>query len=195
MTTASARTPWGYEISLRDGSTALPPLMSVDELQTALGRSYTTNKVSWALAAVSAAIRDWCGWHVFPRASCEVVGTGDGRLMMLPAIGDVEVDSVSVSGETLDPSSYEWDGRGAVRLMHGAFPDRWRSVDVAYVAGLDSAVAIQATVVNTAANYLAMTPGVRSETLGDQSVQYMGAGVYLTEQDKSALARYKLWEA
>lgn len=195
MTTASARTPWGYEISLRDGSTALPPLMSVDELQTALGRSYTTNKVSWALAAVSAAIRDWCGWHVFPRASCEVVGTGDGRLMMLPAIGDVEVDSVSVSGVPLDPSAYEWDERGIVRLLGGTFPDRWRSVTVDYTAGLDSALAIQTAVTNTAANFLAMTPGVRSETLGDQSVQYMGAGVYLTDADKAVLARYRIWEA
>ncbi len=195
MTTASARTPWGYEISLRDGSTALPPLMSVDELQTALGRSYTTNKVSWALAAVSAAIRDWCGWHVFPRVSCERVGTGYGRIMALPAIGDVDVSSVTVSGATLDPSAYEWDERGIVRLLGGTFPDRWRSVTVDYTAGLDSALAIQTAVTNTAANFLAMTPGVRSETLGDQSVQYMGAGVYLTDADKAVLARYRIWEA
>ena len=40
-----------------------------------------------------------------------------------------------------------------------------------------------------------MTPGVRSETLGDQSVQYMGAGVYLTDADKAVLARYRIWEA
>lgn len=195
MATASVRTPWGYTVALADGSTALPPLMTVSELQVALGRAYSSEKAAWALDAVSAAIRDWCGWHVFPRLACERVGTGDGRIMVIPAIGDVDVSSVTVSGVTLDPSAYEWDERGIVRLVSGTFPDRWRSVTVDYTAGLESALAIQTAVTNTAANFLAMTPGVKSETLGDQSVQYMGAGVYLTEPDKAALARYRLWEA
>lgn len=195
MATASVRTRWGYSVALTDGSTALPPLMTVSELQVALGRAYSSEKAAWALDAVSAAIRDWCGWHVYPRLACERTGTGDGRLMLLPAIGDVEVSSVTVSGTTLDPSLYEWDERGAVRLVSGEFPDRWRSVTVDYVAGLDGAAAIQSAVVNTAANFLAMTPGVKSETLGDQSVQYMGAGVYLADSDKGALSHYRLWEA
>lgn len=195
MATESVSTPWGYSVALSDGSTALPPLMTVSELQVALGRAYSATKAAWALDVVSAAIRDWCGWHVYPRLACERTGTGDGALMMLPAIGDVDVSSVAVSGSTLDPSLYEWDERGAVHLVSGTFPERWRSVTVAYTAGLGSDAAIQATVANTAANFLAMTPGVKSETLGDQSVQYMGAGVYLTESDKAALARYRLWEA
>lgn len=197
MDTPQIRTPWGYGV-VTEGTeshdlSGLPPLMEVDELQAAIGSAYSTQRLGWALSAVSASIRDWCRWHVYPSLECVKVGGGDGRTMEIPAVDDIEILSVSVLGTTLDPSDYEWDGRGIVRLRRGTFPDRWRSVEVRYRAGISYAGGLQGAVVNTCANFLAMTPGIKAESLGDQSVTYMGSGVYLTDMDRATLAPYRLF--
>lgn len=182
------RTPWGYEV---EG--ALPPLMTAAEFSTATGGqlSATTETVEWALAAYSAAIRAHCGWHVAPSLACVATLDG-GRVLRLPAMAVSGVSSVTVGTLEADPSSYEWSASGLVRLVRPCAAARagWRSVRVAYTAGLDSAYDLSATLVALVSEFLVAHPGISSQTAGGTQVGYsVNVGV---RSHGAELAPYRL---
>lgn len=185
-------TPWGYEVE------ELSSIISVEEFRALCpGMSSTDAEVQAALDAVSSAVRDWCGWHVSPSLECSYMGNGEGRLLVLPAMGVTSVDSLFVNGESPE---YEWTAAGMVRLKSGRFPDSWRSVECAYTAGFDSG-AIGQVVAQIASNALAAAPGVANERAGNVSITYnqtgagITGGVSLLPRDYSILAPYKLVRA
>ena len=64
-------TPWGYDVQ------ELPPILEVGQLRTLMpALSSTDETLEAVLANVSAAVRDWCGWHVSPSLDCTLVGNG-----------------------------------------------------------------------------------------------------------------------
>ena len=168
---------------------ALVPNLSADDEQ-----------LEAVLGGVSAAIRNWCGWHVAPSLSCTFVGHGEGRLLMLPAMGVTKVDSLKIGGSTVDAASYEWTAAGMVRLCGDAFPDAWRSVECAYDAGF-TAAAIGQVVAQVASNALVAAPGVREEHAGQVGITYnqtgsgISGGVSILGRDAELLAPYKLARA
>ncbi|WP_278591448.1 hypothetical protein [Olsenella uli] len=182
------RTPWCY-----DADGAVPPLMTPAEFVAATGGQFaaTTETVSWALDAYSAAMRALCGWHVAPSVRCEFVGDG-GRVLRLPAMAVSEVASVSVGGEAIDPVCYEWTPEGLVRFVRpcAAIRAGWHAVRVAYVAGHDSAADLQATLVALVSEFLVSHPGISSQTAGGTQVGYSASvGV---RSHASELAPYRL---
>lgn len=184
----TTRTPWGYEV---DGE--VPPIMTAAEFATATGGrlSATTETVEWALSAYSAAIRAHCGWHVAPSLACVATLDG-GRVLRLPAMAVSAVSSVSVGTLEADPSSYEWSSSGLVRLVRPCAAARagWRSVRVAYTAGLDSAPDLSAALVALVSEFLVAHPGISSQTAGGTSVGYsLSVGV---RSHASELAPYRL---
>ena len=186
------QTPWGYTVS------ELPPLMTANELMVeAPNLSSTTDAIAQVLASASFAVRDWCGWHISPSLECVYTGHGEGRLLMLPAMGVTSVRSVTVDGE---PVEFEWTASGMVRLVNGTFPDRWRSVVVTYTAGFDDSAVSQA-VAQIALNALTASPGVREEHAGQVGITYnatgsgVSGGVALLERDRAMLAPYRLIRA
>jgi len=190
---AAVVTPWGYTVE------ELPPIISVAEFRVLCqGLSSTVTQLEAVLSAVSAAIRDHCGWHVAPSLECAYTGHGDGELLMLPAMGVTSVDSLSVNGETV--TDYEWTAAGMVRLVSSTFPDSWRSVECAYTAGF-AASSIGQVAAQIASNVLVAAPGVASERAGNVSVTYnqtgagITGGVSLLDRDKELLAPYKLARA
>jgi hypothetical protein len=119
---------------------------------------------------------------------------------------------------TLDPTTYLFDpDSGEVRygsagLGDGWFPDApfldwypfwgtggWQSVRVVYQAGyatIPPAVAGRClAVINRAAAGLAMSPAIRSKTLGNASLTFAdaAASMTLTDDDRKILSRYKVW--
>ena len=187
------RTPWGYDVD------ALPPLLTLAEFKALCpGFSSTDMQIQSTLDDVSAAIRDWCGWHVSPTLECTFTGEGEGRLLVLPAMGVTAVSSLTISGEAL--TGYEWTAAGMVRLKTSAFPDVWRSVECVYTAGF-TAGAIGQVVAQIASNALAAAPGVASERAGNVSINYnqtgagITGGVSLLPRDYDLLAPYKLARA
>lgn len=186
-------TPWGYGAEVEgDG---LPPLISSDEFRSLCpGLASDGARVEAALAAVSAAVRDWCGWHVAPTLTCTYTGEGEGRLLVLPALGVASVGSLKVRGADVP---FEHKGNGLVRLRAGSFPDEWGSVECTYRAGFSSA-AVGAVVAQVAANFLASAPGVAEEHAGSVGVTYnktgdgITGGVSLLGRDLALLAPYRL---
>lgn len=186
-------TDWGYSV---DG---LSQIVTVEEYRELCpGLSSTDLQLGMALNAISAAIRNHCGWHVAPVFDCEFIGEGEGRTLVLPSMSVQSVDSLEVCDEPVE--EYEWTPSGMVRLKSGAFPDAWRSVKCTYKAGY-STDAIAQVVMQIASNALTASPGVVSERVGDVSVTYNQTGVGITggvsllPRDIEMLAPYKLARA
>jgi len=195
MTCANA-TPWGYTV---DG--ALPPLLGVAEFHRLVPNiSSSDARIEDMLDGISQALRDWCGWHIGPALDCVYTGDGEGRLLMLPAMGVTAVSSLKIDGETVDPGYYEWTSAGMVRLKHGRFPDSWRSVECAYTAGFPLGAVAQVAA-QVASNALVAAPGVREEHAGAVGISYnetgsgITGGVSMLERDLSLLAPYRLVRA
>lgn len=187
------QTPWDYVIE------SLPSMITVEEFELLCpGLSSTDAEIQEMLDVVSSAIRDWCGWHVSPSLDCAYTGEGEGRLLVLPAMGVTEVTSLEIDGAAT--SEYEWTAAGMVRLKSGAFPDAWRSVECYYTAGF-SAGAIGQVVAQIASNALAASPGVANERAGNVTITYnqtgagITGGVSLLPRDYALLAPYKLARA
>ena len=189
----TVETPWGYSVS------SLDSLISVAEFRALCPNlSSTDSQIEAVLSAVSGAIRDYCGWHVSPSIQCTFTGTGEGRLLMLPAMGVRSVESLKVGGSEV--ADFEWLSSGMVRLSYGHFPDSWRSVTCVYTAGFD-AVSIAQVVAQISANALVAAPGVANERAGNVSITYnqtgtgITGGVSLLARDYALLAPYVLKRA
>ena len=185
-------TNWGYTVE------ALPPIIGVQELRAiAPNLSATDARLSEVLNSVSAAVRDFCGWHVAPSLECTYTGHGEGPLLMLPAMGVTAVTSLKVLGEEV--TGYEWTAAGMVRLR-GGFPCSWRSAVCTYTAGF-STTAVGQVVAQIALNALVASPGVREEHAGQVGITYnatgsgISGGVSILGRDRELLAPYKLARA
>ncbi len=189
----TVQTPWGYTVD------TLSSIITVEKFKTLCpGLSSTDAEIQAALNSVSSAIRDYCGWHVAPTLTCTFTGDGEGRLLMLPAMGITGVTSLTVNGEAV--TDYEWTGAGMVRLKSAVFPDSWRSVECVYSAGFSSD-SIGQVVAQIASNALVAAPGVANERAGNVSITYnstgngITGGVSLLPRDYDLLAPYRLAKA
>lgn len=191
----TVQTPWSYTVE------ELPPLISLDDFRTiAPNLSATDEQVAQVLGSVSQAIRDICGWHVGPSLECSFTGEGEGRLLMLPAMGVTAVSSLAVGGVEIDPADFEWTAAGMVRLKGACFPEDWRSAECTYTAGF-STESLAQIAAQIASNSIAASPGVREEHAGSVGITYnetgagITGGVSVLPRDLALLAPYRLSRA
>lgn len=192
-------TPYGYDIILSEGAD-MPDLVTPEQIALASnGRiASTDSRLSWACEAVSAAIRDYCSWHVAPNLSCVIRTEVSTRVIMLPAKLVTSIESVEVGNDTV--TDYEWRRAGAIRL--GCAParrGRWGAYEVSYHAGFDTSVSpLSQIAAQVALNNLMAAPGVRNESVGQVSLSYnqltegVSGGVQLLDRDKDLLKQYRL---
>lgn len=196
-------TPWGYWVECEGGK--LPPLITPAQLDAATGGRFgwCTPGVDAVLDAVSAAIRDACGWHVSPPLPVVELTQGPGRMLALRSLMVTGVESVSECGAELDEGQYEWRMDGALRrACWRSWPGAYRSVEVRYTSGIPSemAPALAAVASQLASNALAAPAGVRSEQAGNVSISYnqtasgVSGGVRLLDSDLAMLRPYMLGE-
>lgn len=191
------RTPWGYSVD----EDAVPPLLSAEDYATMTGtQPEDVERVEAVLAAASAAVRGFCGWHVAPVLTCVARVTGDGRMLSLPTVALEGVTSIEIDGGSISTDLVEWLDSGLVRLKCGHWPHSWGGVTVTYEGGVDLAQCpdLGAVVAQVAANAMAGAPGVQSERAGEVSVTYnatsygVAGGVTLLARDKAMLEPYRL---
>lgn len=191
-------TPWGYEI---DGT--LPPLIDRDTFDAHTNGAWANDgRAESAILAASAALRNFCGWHVAPAAACRaVLDTEGARSLFLPTRILTGVTSVTVHGAEV--TDYEWAALGQV-LLHSRPTPGLRAVTVDYTAGLASTDDLAALVAGMAARTLALSPrsyGVVSESAGGVSITraqgaaYSLVAVTLTDGERDALMPYKVVRA
>lgn len=160
-------TNWGYEID----SESLPDMLTVEEFNAATGNRYAAQDVEGQIHAAQSAIRDWCGWHVYPELSCTF--TDDSlprkRVIQLPAthvsaVGSATVDGVEVSSKA--------KRNGLVRLDVPTCTDEWETIEVTYTAGVQDASVIKDLIIHRVVHAFAVPAGVQSETAGGVSITY-----------------------
>lgn len=156
------QTPWGYSVA------ELPPIMGAAEFAELTGREGADAQL--ALDAVSAVIRDYCGWHVAPALDCEGDLTADGALLRVPSMA-VSALAVSVGGSALEENEYEWRADGLARVKRGEFPSGWGAVHATWTAGT-SAPQLRQLVLGLASGVMDAPKGVSSETAGGVSVAW-----------------------
>lgn len=189
-------TPWGYSVE------SLPPLLTADQFNAITGGRYAGDeRLDAAIAAASAAIRAWCGWHVAPILTCEYVCDGQRGDIWLPCAGLRSVDSVEFAGAAQEVLGFNRLGR--VRTA-SAQPCGLGNVSVTYSAGydVDAAPDLADVVAQRVVAAVAMTAyGIASESAGGVSISYStaaqadaGAG-YVPESARAALMPYRLVSA
>ncbi|QDH47612.1 head-to-tail adaptor [Gordonia phage Madeline] len=83
----------------------------------------------------TAAIRDYCGWHIAPSKSDVVTLDHLGRrVLQVPSLYVTAVTSV-VDADNRPISDYEWSQNGSLRRVPG-WPKGYRSVTVLFTHGL-----------------------------------------------------------
>ena len=67
-------TNWGYEIL----SEELPSIITLEEFNAmTLGKYSNDQRAQYALSAITASIRNYCGWHVSGNVECSVTYSFD----------------------------------------------------------------------------------------------------------------------
>lgn len=199
-------TTWGYTV---DGIDVLPNILETDGYNVFTANKYSGDGRSAAnLRAASAAVRNFCGWHVFPSLACTFSSTFfDKRvsripyciMVQLPATYVTEVSSVSIDGK--DVTSYVIDPDGLLRIRYGCLQlEPWTPIVVKYQAGitLQMAAAIQELVAHRVTHALASSNGVQSEAVGGVSITYNATwtnnarATALADDNKEVLSPYRL---
>ena len=175
----SILTTWGYSMTDVD---EVPGMMTLSEFNSVTAEKYLADsRVEPDIKAATAAIRNYCGWHVYPSQACELnttlydkaVTISDRVLMIqLPA--------------TFVPS---WS-----RLK------LWTPVVVRYTAGIPEGAAdgLKELIAHRVTHALASSEGVQSETAGGVSVTYNANWINnsrataLADDNKEVLSPYRL---
>lgn len=191
-------TPWGYEMA------TLTPIVSVASFNTMTGSVYATNpRVETALLAASQAIRNRCGWHISPSATCTAYPNGGSNMLRLPAGYISGITSITEDGAVIQATDYEWRRDGLVRRKEHMWTPNWNGLTVVYTAGYDANAAPDLTEAVRAITegVLSVAAGVSSESADGVTISYassassianalVGSGAYDT-----MLAPYKVVNA
>lgn len=196
----SLMTNWGYSIA---DISYLPGMLSSDDFETLTARKYAGDvRIPSMISAAQAAIRNYCGWHVFPSLSCifEADSISTGRVIQLPARFVSSVESVTFNGEELAEDSYHLKPNGLL-FFDRKFPGcSWGDITVKYTAGVPEGLmdAIKELIAHRVTHALAQSYGVQSEAAGGVSITYNATwtnnarATALPSDNKEVLAPYRL---
>lgn len=200
-------TIWGYTITDAD---ELEPMLSEVDFNTLTANKYAGDaRIAPNLKAACAAIRNWCGWHVYPAQACtmtERLLAGNGRvkrvgsdlLIQLPATFVSVPASVTIDGAPFD--DYDIEPNGILRLFDVGPMGRKAQVTVTYTAGLSDGMmdGIKELIAGRVNHALAQPYGVQSESAGGVSVTYSASWAAsasasaLPDDNKDVLAPFRV---
>lgn len=207
----SLLTTWGYTITDAD---ALADMLSAEEFNVMTANKYAGDvRIPDNIKAACMAIRNYCGWHVYPQQACsfsERLLMGNGRikragadfLIQLPAAYITGVSSVEIDGEAW--TDYALETNGLLRLFDVCPHKITRKTEVLvrYTAGLPDGLmnAIQELIAHRVTHALVSPAGVQAESAGGVSVTYSANWINsarataLADDNKEVLAPYRLLE-
>ena len=208
-------TNWGYTLTDAD---SLTELLTDTEYDHLTGSRYSEDeRIMPNIRAASSAIRNYCGWHIYPSLACEWSGRLGGvspnisanhtrrgweLLIQLPAKFVSAVKSVAIAGEELDSGKYFVE-RNGILTVHGISPAAYQDYDsivVRYTAGLPSDLmdGIRELAAHRVTHALASSNGITSEAAGGVSVTYntnwvnSARATALPDDNKEVLGPYRL---
>lgn len=177
----SLMTNWGYTLT---GLDALPDMLEVSDFNYFTANKYASDmRTEVNIKAAGTAIRNYCGWHVFPSETCKIKTTFydkrvtevfGGILIQLPASYVSKVTSITI-GET-EHTSFVLEPNGILRLYDVNWCGLYKHTPIVieYEAGLpeDLMDALKELIAHRVVHALSSTAGVQSETAGGVSITY-----------------------
>ena len=175
------QTQWGYTITDAD---ALTPMLTEADFNAMTANKYAGDaRIPPALAAACAAVRNFCGWHVYPAQSCtltERILMGNGRvkrsgpdlLIQLPAAFVSAVTSVTL--DDVAHEDFDLAPNGILTLFDVRFTTRRTRISAAYTAGIPAGMmdGLKDLIAGRVTHALAQPYGVQSESAGGVSITY-----------------------
>jgi hypothetical protein len=150
------------------------------------------------LAAAEAAVRKYCGWHIAPVITQDLVLDGSGTAsLFIKSLRVVDITAAECDGVTLDPATLEWSEAGFVRASC-RWPDKLRAVKLTVRHGFDEAPDVVAIVRAIAARASASPTGVVREQAGAVSLSMsltapgVSGGVVLMDHERRMLDNYRI---
>jgi hypothetical protein len=151
-----------------------------------------------ARAQAEAEVRAYCGWHIFPAKTEDLVVDGShATVQMLPTLRLTAVHGVEVDGTAVDLGTVEWSVAGFLR-RDAAWTSRLRGVVVSVTHGYDAwppdveavltRMAAQAVETSDASQLLAQVGQVRY-AVGPDGLRNVGL---MSTADAWVLDRYRL---
>ena len=204
----SIMTTWGYKLT---GVDAVPGMMTLTEFNAITANKYLSDeRAEPDIKAATSAIRNYCGWHVFPSLACELdttlfdkaVSITDRMLMIqLPATFVSSVESINIDGVEYD-ETYVLMPNGILRVygISWSHMRSWSPIVIKYTAGLPEGAAdgIKELIAHRVTHALESSGGVQSETAGGVSITYNASWINgsrataLADDNKEVLNPYRL---
>lgn len=148
--------------------------------------------------AAEAAVRAYCGWHIAPVITQEIILDGFGtESLFLPTLKLLSIDAVHIGGIEYSPADLEWTENGFARLP-GGWPDRLRSIKLTITHGHDVAPDVAAVVRAVADRDRNSPGGIVREQAGAMSLQFsntaagVAGGIVVMAHEREQLEPYKL---
>ena len=201
------QTIWGYTITDAD---SLAEMLTVEEFNNITANKYVGDaRIEPNIDAACAAIRNYCGWHVYPAQACSMTErllAGNGRvkragadiLIQLPATFVSTPVTVTIDGVPFD--DFDLAPNGILRLFDVGWMTRRTQITVTYTAGLSAGMmdSIKELIAHRVTHALASSAGVQSESAGGVSVTYSANWINsarstaLPDDNKEVLAPYRV---
>ena len=200
-------TTWGYTLTEAD---TLTPILTLAEFNAMTANKYAGDvRIEPNINAACAAIRNYCGWHVYPDLACEmterilhgngrVKRTGPDLLIQLPATFVTAVTSVTLDGIPFD--DFDLQPNGILRLFDVAPTGRKTQIVAQYTAGLPDGLldGLKELIAGRVAHALAQPYGVQSESAGGVSITYSAtwaasaSATALPDDNRATLDAYRV---
>lgn len=201
------QTIWGYAIT---DAESLAEMLTVEEFNNITANKYAGDaRIEPNIAAACAAIRNYCGWHVYPALDCSMTErllAGNGRvkrtgadiLIQLPATFVSASVTVTIDGVPFD--DYDLAPNGILRLFDVGWMTRRTQIAVTYTAGISDGMmdGIKELIAGRVNHALAQPYGVQSESAGGVSVTYSASWAAaasasaLPDDNRETLAPFKV---
>lgn len=215
----SLLTNWGYFIAEEESGeelTVMDPLLTVEEFDDFTAGKYTGDeRIEPNIKAASSAIRNYCGWHIYPSYQCEfnttlydraVTRIGGDLLIQLPAKYVSHVDSITLGDTTYtedtDGAHFVIMPNGVIRVfganLIGVPP--YMPIIICYQAGVPDGLmdGLKELVAHRVTHALASSGGIQSETAGGVSITYSAnwtntaRSTALADDNKEVIEPYRL---
>lgn len=204
----SILTTWGYSLADAD---IVPDMMTLAEFNDFTANKYILDaRAEPDMRAAESAIRNYCGWHVYPSMACKLETTVyDKRvtvasymlMVQLPATFVSSIESIKIDGEEYD-ETYVIMPNGILRVYNLSWKhiNTWTPIVIEYTAGIPDgeAAGLKELVTHRVTHALESSAGVQSETAGGVSITYNASWVNgsrataLADDNKEVLSPYKL---
>ena len=196
-------TNWGYSV---DGN--LTDFITPEEFDAfTAGKFAGDARIEANIQAATAAIRNYCGWHIFPELPCQLNMTffdrrvSEGRggiLIQLPAKFVTAVTEIQIGGVTY--AEYVLEPSGLLKVYNVSCHKEYTPIVVNYTAGLPGRLmdAVKELTAHRVTHAVASSYGVTSEAAGGVSITYNASwagntrSTALPDDNKEVLLPYRI---